>query len=199
MRAAESHAARQQSQRDLWWRESQALNLARFEFVTKRLTRLRVSAKFALFPHMISRNFSSSSARRRILLVDDNANGLAARKSVLEELGYSIVTCTSGADALEQFASPDPFDLVVTDYKMPRMDGLELIGRLRKHTPGLPIVLISGYVDTLGMNEASTGADVVIQKSANEVSHLIRSVNRLLRRKSVKAQAAPPKTKRKSA
>jgi len=49
------------------------------------------------------------------------------------------------------------------------------------------------------MNEASTGADVVIQKSANEVSHLIRSVSRLLRRKSVKAQAAPPKVKRKSA
>jgi CheY-like chemotaxis protein len=148
---------------------------------------------------MISRNSSSLSARRRILLVDDNANGLTARKSVLEELGYSIVTCTSGADALEQFDSGGPFDLVVTDYKMPRMDGLELIGRLRKHTPGLPIVLISGYVDTLGMNEASTGADVVIQKSANEVSHLIRSVSRLLRRKSVKAQAAPPKVKRKSA
>ena len=156
------------------------------------------SAKFALFPHMISRNSSSLSTRRRILLVDDNANGLAARKSVLEELGYSIVTCTSGADAMEHFDS-HKFDLVVTDYKMPRMDGLELIGRLRKHTPGLPIVLISGYVDTLGMNEASTGADVVIQKSANEVSHLIRSVNRLLRRKPVKAQAAPLKAKRKSA
>jgi len=148
---------------------------------------------------MIPRKSSSLSARRRILLVDDNANGLAARKSVLEELGYSIVTCTSGADALEQFVARDPFDLVVTDYKMPRMDGLELIGRLRKHTPGLPIVLISGYVDTMGMNEASTGADVVIQKSANEVSHLIRSVNRLLRRKPVKAQAALLKAKRKSA
>jgi two-component system response regulator HydG len=147
---------------------------------------------------MISRNSSSPSTRRCILLVDDNANGLAARKSVLEELGYSIVTCTSGADALEYFES-QKFDLVVTDYKMPRMDGLELIGRLRKHTPGLPIVLISGYVDTLGMNEASTGADVVIQKSSNEVSHLIRSVNRLLRRKSVKSQAAPLKAKRKSA
>jgi len=79
------------------------------------------------------------------------------------------------------------------------MDGLELIGRLRKHTPSLPIVLISGYVDTLGLNEASTGADVVIQKSANEVSHLIRSVNRLLRRKSVKSQSAPLKTKRHTA
>ena len=85
---------------------------------------------------------------------------------------------------------------------MPRMDGLELIGRLRKHTPDLPIVLVSGYVDTLGMNEASTGADVVIQKSANEVSHLVRSVNRLLRRKSAKKPAAASrrsKVKRKSA
>src|SRR5580704_19351565 len=95
------------------------------------------------FP-MISRNSLPQSTHARILLVDDNANGLAARKSVLEELGYRIVTCTSGADAFEQFTSCDPFDLVVTDYKMPRMDGLELIGRLRKHTPGLPIVLISG-------------------------------------------------------
>jgi CheY-like chemotaxis protein len=152
---------------------------------------------------MISRISSPSSARARILLVDDNANGLAARKSVLEELGYRIVTCTSGAEALEQFAACK-FDLVVTDYKMPRMDGLELIGRLRKSTPDLPIVLVSGYVDTLGMNEASTGADVVIQKSANEVSHLVRSVSRLLRRKSPAkkppaSQTAPPKVKRKGA
>ena len=82
------------------------------------------------------------------------------------------------------------------------MDGLELIGRLRKSSPDLPIVLVSGYVDTLGMNEASTGADVVIQKSANEVSHLVRSVNRLLRRKSpakkpAASQSAAPKLKRK--
>ena len=152
---------------------------------------------------MISRNSSPSTTRARILLVDDNANGLAARKSVLEELGYRIVTCTSGADALEQFAALK-FDLVVTDYKMPRMDGLELIGRLRKSTPELPIVLVSGYVDTLGLNEASTGADVVIQKSANEVSHLVRSVNRLLRRKlpakkPAASQTAAPKAKRKGA
>ena len=151
---------------------------------------------------MISRNSASSFTRARILLVDDNANGLAARKSVLEELGYRIVTSTSGADALEQFAS-SKFDLVVTDYKMPRMDGLELISRLRKYTPDLPIVLVSGYVDSMGMNEASTGADVVIQKSAHEVSHLVRSVNRLLRRKTPAkkppASQTAPKVKRKGA
>jgi len=75
---------------------------------------------------------------------------------------------------------------VVTDYKMPRMDGLELIVRLREEDPDISIVLVSGFVDTLGMNEASTGADAVIQKSANEVTHLVRAVSRLLRRKPVK-------------
>ncbi len=145
---------------------------------------------------------SSSAQHARILLVDDNANGLAARRSVLEELGHRIMTASSGTDALEQFGS-HKFDLVVTDYKMPRMDGLELIQRLRKSSPDLPIVLISGYVDALGMNEDSTGADAVIQKSANEVSHLVRAVNRLLRRKPAPkkpagSQTGVLKTRRKS-
>jgi CheY-like chemotaxis protein len=149
---------------------------------------------------MVARNSSLPATHARILLVDDNANGLAARRSVLEELGHRVATATSGGDALDQFAA-HKFDLVVTDYKMPKMDGLELIGRLRKQSPDLPIVLISGYVDSLGMNEASTGADVVIQKSSHEVSHLVRSVNRLLRRKPVtrKPAAAHSKpTKRKA-
>ena len=152
---------------------------------------------------MAARN-SSSSTHARILLVDDNFNGLSARKSVLEELGHRIAAVSSGAEALEVFAA-QKFDLVVTDYKMPRMDGLELIKRLRKQAPAVPVVLVSGYVDTLGLNEASTGADVVIQKSANEVTHLVRSVGRLLRRKpaaikkAAAAQAAPPKAKRKGA
>jgi len=131
------------------------------------------------------RNSSSSSLHGRILLVDDNVSGSTARKTVLEELGHKISVSSSGADALEQF-SKQKYDLVVTDYKMPRMDGLELIVRLREEDPDISIVLVSGFVDTLGMNEASTGADAVIQKSANEVTHLVRAVSRLLRRKPVK-------------
>src|SRR5579862_1356860 len=96
---------------------------------------------------------SSAAARARILLVDDNANGLAARRTVLEELGHKVLTSTSGADALEQFAA-NTIDLVVTDYKMPRMDGLELISRLRGQSPTLPIVLLSGFSEALGLAEA---------------------------------------------
>ena len=145
---------------------------------------------------MVARNSSLPLFHARILLVDDNANGLAARRSVLEELGHRIMTATSGGDALEQF-SAHKFDMVVTDYKMPRIDGLELIGRLRAQAPNLPIVLISGYADALGMSETSTGADVVIQKSSHEVSHLVRAVNRLLRPKP--ANRKPPATQIKSA
>ena len=151
------------------------------------------------FPHIMPlRNSSSSSIHGRILLVDDNVNGSTARKTVLEELGHKINVASSGADALEQF-SQHKYDLVVTDYKMPRMDGLELIVRLRKQAPDIPIVLISGFVDTLGLNEATSGADAVIQKSSNEVAHLVRAVNRLLRRKPTKkpASGAPPELKAK--
>ena len=121
-------------------------------------------------------------AVQSILLVDDNANGLKARKMVLEELGYKIVTACHGRDALAQF-TPKTFDLVVTDYKMPYVDGLELIASLRKREPELRIVLISGFADTLGLNEENTQADVVIQKNANEVAHLVRAVSRLMRPK----------------
>ncbi len=148
-------------------------------------------------------NSSHSSVAVRILLVDDNKMGLAARRSVLEELGYGIVTATGGPEALELF-SGSRFDLVVTDYKMPRMNGVELIERMRELTPGLPVILLSGYVEALGLDERNTGADVVIPKSANEVTHLVRSVGRLLRRKPASArkpaasERAAPKTRRKS-
>jgi CheY-like chemotaxis protein len=138
------------------------------------------------------RKISSTSSRTvtlgSILLVDDNKLGLSARRCVLEELGHRIATASNGIDALEQFGNRR-FDLVVTDYKMPRMDGLELIEGLRRIEPDLPVILISGFVDSLGLNEESTGADVVIQKSANEVSHLVRAVGRLLRKKPVKKPA----------
>jgi CheY-like chemotaxis protein len=143
------------------------------------------------------RNSPTSTTQARILLVDDNANGLSARRSVLEELGYRIYTAANGVEALEQFGR-HRIDLVATDYKMPRMDGLELISRLRKQSIDLPVILISGFVDAMGMSEGSTGADVVIQKSANEVSHLVRAVARMLRRKKPPSSEARPKSKRKT-
>jgi CheY-like chemotaxis protein len=124
-----------------------------------------------------------------ILLVDDNRQGLIARKSLLQELGYNISTATSGDEALELFAQQN-FDVVVTDYKMPRMDGIELIKRIRGAQTGARIILLSGFVEPLGLTEQSTGADVVIVKSAGEVGQLTRSVKRMLNQSPARKPAA---------
>jgi len=139
---------------------------------------------------MSLRSSPTTTLHARILLVDDNLSGLAARKAVLDELGHKTRCVSSAAEALELLAA-QKFDLVVTDYKMPKMDGLELIRRIRKQEIQVPVVLLSGFVDALGLNEDTTGADAVIQKSSNEVSHLIRTVARLLRRKKPPARATP--------
>ena len=137
----------------------------------------------------------------KILLIDDNRQGLQARKTVLEEQGYATAIASSGEDGIELFAN-GIFDLVVTDYKMPRMNGAEVIAQIQFHRPGTPTVLISGMVEALGLNEQNTGADVVLAKSNNEVAHLIRAVNRLLRvkipKKPVRSQSLAVRAKQKT-
>lgn len=117
----------------------------------------------------------------RILLLDDNENGLKARKAVLEEHGYLLTTMSDPVKALE-LAGSQNFDLIITDYRMPAMNGTDVIAAIRKVKPQLPVILLSGFVDALGMTEENTGADAVIQKSANEVQQLVRAVSRLLRK-----------------
>jgi CheY-like chemotaxis protein len=120
-----------------------------------------------------------AEAPARILLVDDNQDGVLARRSVLEELGYKVVSAGCGSDAL-QFAERENFDLVITDYRMAPIDGVELIAKLRERNFQKPIILLTGFADSLGLRADNTGADVVVQKSANEVSNLLRHTKRLL-------------------
>jgi CheY-like chemotaxis protein len=146
-------------------------------------------------------NAASLVPSPKVLLIDDNRQGLVARKSVLEEQGYSITTASSGEDGIKQFVC-GTFDLVITDFNMPKMNGTEVIERVKAERPGTPVLLISGMVDALGLNEQNTGADIVLAKSSNEVTHLIRAVNRLLRtktpKKPVRSQSASAKAKSKT-
>lgn len=114
-----------------------------------------------------------------VLLVDDNCDGTAARCSVLGELGYTVVTACSGQEALKRIEQQN-FDLVITDYRMSPMDGVELIQNLRSRNFRNPIILLTGFAENLGLNSENTGADVVLQKCSNEISNLIRHSKRLL-------------------
>ena len=94
------------------------------------------------------------SATSNILLVDDNRDGLLVRRSLLEEVGYRVQIATNGEEGLKLFES-SAFDVVVTDYRMPRMDGGEFIQRIRQLKPDARIILLSGFVDPLGLTEAA--------------------------------------------
>jgi CheY-like chemotaxis protein len=120
-------------------------------------------------------------ANPNILLVDDNRDGLIVRRSLLEEVGYRVQIATNGEEGLKLFEASS-FDVVVTDFRMPRMDGGEFIRRIRLLKPDARIILLSGFVDPLGLTEQVTGADVVIAKSAHEPVHLLSWVKRLLNR-----------------
>jgi signal transduction histidine kinase/FixJ family two-component response regulator len=79
-----------------------------------------------------------------ILLVDDELLVRRATAEMLRELGHSVHEAASGAEALSWLAGAAA-DIVVTDYKMPRMTGADLAEALAKAHPGLPVLLITGY------------------------------------------------------
>jgi CheY-like chemotaxis protein len=116
-----------------------------------------------------------------ILLVDDNRDGLLVRRCLLEEVGCCVQIAANGEEGLRLFKA-GPFDVVVTDYRMPRMNGGELIQLIRVLDPNARIILLSGFVEPLGLTEENTGADAVIAKSANEPANLVRWVKRLVNR-----------------
>lgn len=149
---------------------------------------------------MVTRAKSSTLPTPRVLLVDDNRSGMMARRAVLEELGYKTDGTTDPQKALEMFRK-EHYDLVVTDFKMPEVDGVELIGKLRGEKATIPVILISGFVDALGLTEKNTGANAVIMKSSNEVQHLVRSAGRLLKspRKPVRSERGAPAARKKTA
>jgi CheY-like chemotaxis protein len=118
----------------------------------------------------------------RILLIDDNKHGLIARRTLLEERGYEVETAANGSIGLEKF-DRQTFDVVVTDYRMPKMNGGKVLEAMRTRDPRIPVVILSGYAKKLGLTQKTTGANAVINKGPSEGSDLIRTVSTLLNRK----------------
>ena len=76
-------------------------------------------------------------------------------QQILERLGYQVTARTSSLEALETFkARPNIFDLVITDQTMPRMTGVELAEAFMRIRPDIPMILCSGYSQTITPEEA---------------------------------------------
>jgi len=127
----------------------------------------------------------------KILLIDDNRHGLIARRTLLEEAGYGVETARDGKEGLEKFAAA-AFDVVVTDFRLPHAGGAQVLQQVRESNPRVPVVILSGYVKSLGLTEQSTGADAVLAKGPTEGQDLVRVVARLLRKKKPGSQRGRP-------
>jgi len=93
----------------------------------------------------------------QILLVDDEAAILTMEKKMLERLGYQVTSRTSGIEALEIFRdSSNKFDLVITDMAMPNMSGDKLSAKLTKIHPGIPVLLCTGFSETMSEEKAAS-------------------------------------------
>src|SRR5579863_10425392 len=97
---------------------------------------------------------------------------------ILADHGYGVETALSGEEAWELFQK-NPFDIVVTDLRMGGIDGLELIRRIHGTDAPTRIILLSGFVDALGLTVETSGADELINKSNKEVPELLRAVRKL--------------------
>ena len=84
------------------------------------------------------------SPKLRILIVDDDQRMTRTLIDILSIAGHEVVGASSGLDALEKI-SAQPFDCVLTDIKMPEMNGVELHRELRLAQPGLPVILMTAY------------------------------------------------------
>jgi two-component system NtrC family response regulator len=79
-----------------------------------------------------------------VLIVDDEKNYPPILSAVLEEEGFETLTAYSGKEALSVLKSSD-VDLVLTDMKMPAMDGIELLERIKEKNPGLPVIMMTAH------------------------------------------------------
>jgi YesN/AraC family two-component response regulator len=81
---------------------------------------------------------------RNLLIVDDEIDLTDAMSEVLSQIGFKVGTANDGLEAFN-YAQNHPVDLIITDVRMPNMDGLELIQRLSMQFPKLGFIVISGF------------------------------------------------------
>ena len=119
---------------------------------------------------------------RHILLIDDDASVLKMSTLMLERMGYTVSAYDNPLAALDAVRNdPTAFQIVITDYNMPVMPGLEIAAAVRDLCPDLPVVVISGYVDDqLRIGAARVGVADLISKPFT-ASELSAKIERILR------------------
>lgn len=103
--------------------------------------------------------------RPRMMIVDDEASVLTTCSDLFQEVGYAVSAIGTGTEAVELDEREGPFDVVLLDLHMPRLDGPEVCRRIRRTHPNSKIVGMTAYMgDTMVEQMLSNGAVAVLEK-----------------------------------
>lgn len=117
--------------------------------------------------------------KKTILCVDDNEQGLAVRKFLLETRGYRVISTFSAQEAIEVLRNGG-IDLVLGDLIMPQMDGNEMVQRMKEIAPDVPMMLLSGTVKAF---DRASHADAFLPKGACSPVELLERIRVMIARK----------------
>jgi len=108
---------------------------------------------------------------KKILVVDDNLSQLKLMKELLGKLGHMAVTVDSAEEAEYILKYGEHFSLIITDLRMPWLNGLNFCRRVKSLNPDLKIYALSGYLYNFDMNELEdAGFDGIYQKPINKAN-----------------------------
>jgi PAS domain S-box-containing protein len=116
-----------------------------------------------------------------ILIVDDEEALREVTRRILTRNGYTVVTASSGAQAMEIAASHDgPIDLVLTDVIMPTMQGPAVAGEMRRIRPGIGVLFMSGHAQPVLESEAVLGTEFLLVEKPFDQAILLENVRKVL-------------------
>lgn len=94
------------------------------------------------------------TGQAKILCVDDEKNVLKALERLFLDSDYEIITATSGAEGLDVLKNTEDVQIVMSDYRMPQMNGVDFLKEVYRHWPETVRMVLSGYADTVAIVEA---------------------------------------------
>lgn len=127
----------------------------------------------------------------RVLLVDDEPVFVDTLSKVLKARGYEVGAAAGGVEALEELQF-NRYDVVVLDLRMPGIDGIATLERIRKRDPLLPVILLSGHADMSKAVEAMQHGAVDYMLKPAPVDKLCERIRSAVEHRNILEEMGPP-------
>ena len=143
---------------------------------------MKSAVKVSQIPAKLSITEGTEVGKKSILVAEDSITSRTLLKNILESAGYKVKTSVDGMDALTALRT-ETFDLVVSDIEMPRMNGFDLVSKIRsdKKTADLPVILVTALESREDRERGiDVGANAYIVKRSFDQSNLLEVINKLI-------------------